>query len=66
MKMFVLQNKDFTELYWSSEYGWADLNNADRFFGSELDQEHCLELMTEKKGRWVTADFNYTIGDVDF
>ena len=66
MKMFILQNKDYSELYWSSEYGWVDIDNADRFFGSELDQEYCLRLLDEKKGRWCIYDFKYTIESVDF
>jgi hypothetical protein len=55
MASFALQNKDFTELYWSSEYGWVDKDNADLYNGTELDKDYCLELMEEKGGRWVSV-----------
>ena len=57
MRMFVLQNRDFTEMYWSSEYGWADIEHADFFFGTELDGSECLRLMEETNGKWVLADY---------
>lgn len=51
--MFILQNRDFTELYWNSEYGWVDRENADCYSGTELDEDYCIELMETRQGRWV-------------
>ena len=59
MKMFILQNPDYTEMYWSSEYGWSDIEQADRFFGTELEEDYIIRLKSETKGRWVLSDFNY-------
>ena len=56
MKSFVLQNRDYNELYWSSEYGWADLDHADQFFGTELDDAHCVELVKKTQGKWCMQD----------
>ena len=54
MKMFALQNPDYTNLYWCTEYGWVDLDVADKFIGTELDEDYCIELTS--KGRWVQVD----------
>jgi len=54
MKMFALQNPDYTNLYWCSEYGWVDIDSADKFIGTELDKDYCLELRT--KGKWVPVE----------
>lgn len=66
MKMFVLQNRDFNEMYWSSEYGWADLNQADAFLGTELDDSYCHQLLEKTKGKWVMSDVEQNINGVLF
>ena len=58
MKLFVLQNPDYTELYWSSEYGWSDIEQADKFFGTELEEDYVIRLKSETNGRWVLTDFD--------
>ena len=61
MKMFVLQNPDYKGLFWCEEYGWVDLDNADPFFGQELDDSHCIELKEKTKGKWVIQDYKFTV-----
>lgn len=54
MRMFALQNPDYINLYWCSEYGWTDVEICDKFLGTELDLDYCLEIA--HKGRWVPVD----------
>jgi hypothetical protein len=61
MKMFVLQNPDYKNLFWSEELGWVDLNNADPFFGTELDDKFCIELKLKTLGKWVMEDYKFTV-----
>jgi len=61
MKMFALQNRDATEFYWSTEYGWTDIDHADFFFGNELDETYCLELLDKTKGKWVINEVKLDI-----
>lgn len=56
MAIFVLQNRDASELYWCEEYGWVDAEHADQFVGTELDEDYCLELVTNHGGRWVRLE----------
>lgn len=58
MKVFVLQNQDYTEMYWSSEFGWSDIENADKFFGTELEEDYVVRLKAKTKGRWVLTNFD--------
>lgn len=59
MKMFALQNMDYKEFYWNSEYGWTDLEASDKFIGSELEEDYCIEL--KRKGKWVQVDVPFSI-----
>jgi hypothetical protein len=61
MKMFVLQNPDYKGLFWCEELGWVDMDNADPFFGQELDDSYCLELKEKTKGKWVITDYKFTV-----
>lgn len=56
MKMFVLQNRDYSEMFWSTEMGWSDIEHADFFLSSELEDEYAVKLQRETNGRWVLDD----------
>jgi hypothetical protein len=58
MKAFVLQNSDLTQFFWSEEMGWVELDSADPFFGYELSQQHCNDLLEQTKGRWVITEIS--------
>ena len=45
--MYIIQNKNDEELYWSNQWGWCDIDEADRF--SE-DEKNTLNLPLE--GKW--------------
>ena len=62
MRAFVLQNPDYKEYYFNSEYNWVDIDNADIFYPSELDEDYCLDL--RKMGRWVEVDIKIQVADV--
>lgn len=63
MKMFALQNSDLKEFYWSESLGWTDEDNADWFSTNDLDDDYCIKLFSEKKGKWVTVgNIEYSMG----
>lgn len=38
-KYYVMRNKDFKEMYWASEYGWADQTVMDIFHFTETNKD---------------------------
>ena len=64
MNNYVLQNPDYKELYWDSDYGWVDIDNASTFFESDLKNKLCVEL--SGKGQWVIFNNQKNSNNYDF